>query len=45
MPGGYIHHFLIERADRIEGIMPRLREAYPVGEQRHLAGKRGKEAS
>jgi uncharacterized protein DUF5655 len=40
-PRSYIHHFRIERVDEIDASMrERLREAYGVGEQRHLEASR-----
>jgi uncharacterized protein DUF5655 len=38
LPGCHLHHFLIRREDEIDaGFKARLREAYAVGEQKHLA--------
>jgi Domain of unknown function (DUF5655) len=39
LPGCSLHHFLVQREDQIEALLPRLREAYAVGEQRHLDGR------
>jgi len=36
LPRCHLHHFLLEREDQIGALVPRLREAYAVGEQKHL---------
>jgi hypothetical protein len=40
MPRCHLHHFLIEREEDVDALLPRMREAYRVGEQKHLDAAR-----
>jgi hypothetical protein len=39
LPGCHLHHFLLKGREDVEALRARLREAYRVGEQRHLDRK------